>query len=183
MENTTPVGKEALKYRIAINEGIGVIITFAATALVAIALYVIKLNYAILIDVVVFLCIFLLQLIVLYLISLLEYKNLRYNIGQNAISFQRGTFGVERETIPFEKVKNSTFDQTFIQRFFSVGDITIDQDDEKYIWEDIDSHTATLISDAVSAKGDVQPITISTATAAVSTPPITTTQTPSQPTT
>ena len=63
MENTTPVGKEALKYRIAINEGIGVIITFAATALVAIALYVIKLNYAILIDVVVFLCIFLLQLI------------------------------------------------------------------------------------------------------------------------
>jgi len=171
MENTTPVGKEALKYRIAINEGMGVIITLAATALVAIALYFIKLKDAVLIDLGVFFCVFLLQLIVLYLISLLEYKNLRYNIGQNAISFQRGSFGVERETIPFEKVKNSTFDQTFIQRFFSVGDITIDQDDEKYIWEDIDSHTATLISNAVSAKGDVQPITVSTAVAAVATPP------------
>src|ERR1700722_2424823 len=171
MENTTPVGKEALKYRIAINEGMGVIITLAATALVAIALYFIKLKDAVLIDLGVFFCVFLLQLIVLYLISLLEYKNLRYNIGQNAISFQRGSFGVERETIPFEKVKNSTFDQTFIQRFFSVGDITIDQDDEKYIWEDIDSHTATLISNAVSAKGDVQAITVSTAVAAVATPP------------
>jgi uncharacterized membrane protein YdbT with pleckstrin-like domain len=178
MENTTAVGRQALRYRIVINEGIGIIITLAATALVGIALYIIKLKDAALIDIAVFLCVFVLQLIVLYFISLMQYKNLRYNIGQNAISFQRGVFGVERETIPFEKVKNSTFDQTFIQRFFSVGDITIEQDDEEYIWENIDSNTATLISNAVSAKGDVQPITVSTAVAAVSAPP----QTPNQPT-
>jgi uncharacterized membrane protein YdbT with pleckstrin-like domain len=97
----------------------------------------------------------------------MQYKNLKYMIEQNSITFQRGAFGVERETIPFEKVKNATFDQTFVQRLFSVGDITIDQDDEKYIWENVDSQTATLISNAVSAKGDVQPITVSTANAIV----------------
>jgi uncharacterized membrane protein YdbT with pleckstrin-like domain len=97
----------------------------------------------------------------------MQYKNLKYSIGQNAISFQRGTFGVDRETIPFEKIKNSTFDQSFIQRLFSVGDITIDQDDEQYVWDSIDSVTATAISKAVSAKGDVQPITVTTANAVV----------------
>lgn len=170
MENTTSVGEQALKYRIVINEILGVIITVALTAVVAILLYFIKLKDALIIDVSTFFVVFVLQLIALYLLSLLQYKNLKYSIGQNAVSFQRGAFGVERETIPFEKIKNSTFDQTFIQRLFSVGDITIDQEDEKYIWENIDTETATLISNAVSAKGDVQPITVSTANAVVNPP-------------
>lgn len=175
MENPTQVGKQALQYRIAINEGMGLLITIALTALVAIALYIIKFANAALIDTITFLCIFVLQLVVLYLFSLVQYKNLTYTIGQNAVSFQRGTFSIERETVPFEKIKSSVFDQTVIQRFFSVGDITIDQEGEKYTWEDIDSNTATLISNAVSIKGDVQPITVTTATA-VATPTTTSIQ-------
>lgn len=167
MENASNVGKQALKYRLVINEGIGFIISIAVTVLIAIALSFLKVKGAIGIDVLTFLVIFVLQLVVLYFTSLLQYRALKYIIGQNAISFQRGAFGVERENIPFEKIKNSTFEQSFIQRLFSVGDITVDQDDEKYIWEDIDSNTATLISNAVSAKGDVQPITVATANAAV----------------
>lgn len=167
MENETGVSKQALHYRLIINEIIGIIITFALTAFVAIILYFIKVKLAIYIDLLLFLCIFALQFITLYFLSLMQYKNLKYAIGQNSVSFTRGAFGIERETIPFEKIKNATFDQTVIQRLFSVGDITIDQDDEKYIWENIDSQTATLISNTVSAKGDVQPITVATANAIV----------------
>ena len=176
MENATNVSKKALQYRIAINEGMGIIVTVAATALIAITLYLIKLKNAVLIDIATFIVLFIVQFIILYLLSLLQYKNLKYSIGQNAISFQRGNFSIERETIPFEKMKSSTFDQTLIQRLFSVGDITIEQDEEKYIWDDIDSETANLISNAVSAKGDVQPITVATASAIAAppqTPPFT----------
>jgi membrane protein YdbS with pleckstrin-like domain len=171
MENSTPVSKNALQYRLTMNECMGVIIALAVTVLIAITFYFIKLKHAVLYDVLAFLVILVLQFVILYFVSLMQYKNLRYTIGQNAISFQRGAFGIERETIPFEKIKNSTFDQTLLQRLFSVGDITIDQEEEKYIWEDIDSHTASLISDAVSAKGDVQPITVAAATAILTPPP------------
>jgi uncharacterized membrane protein YdbT with pleckstrin-like domain len=167
MGNELPIGKQALRYRLVINETIGIVITIALTAFVAILLYVIKVKNATVIDSIIFLCVFVVQFVILYLFSLLQYKNLKYAIGQNSISFQRGTFGVERETIPFEKIKNSTFDQSFIQRLFSVGDITIEQDDEKYVWENIDSATASKISNTVSAKGDVQPITVATANAVV----------------
>lgn len=170
MENETTVGKNALQYRIIINEFIGVIISIALTVFVAIVLYFIKLRYALFIDLFLFICILLLQFLILYFFSLMQYKNLKYAIGQNSVSFTRGAFGVERETIPFEKIKNATFDQTVIQRLFSVGDITIDQDDEKYIWENIDSQTAALISNTVSAKGDVQPITVATANTIVNPP-------------
>jgi uncharacterized membrane protein YdbT with pleckstrin-like domain len=167
MDNASRVTKQALHYRVAINEGIGLLITLAVTAVISILLYFLKFKAAVGIDILSFFIIFILQFISLYFISFMQYKNLKYTIGQNAISFQRGSFGIEIETIPFEKIKNSTFDQSFIQRFFSVGDITIEQDNEKYIWEDIDSQTATLISNTVSAKGDVQPITVATATAVV----------------
>lgn len=172
MENSTPVSRNALQYRLAMNESMGVLIAFAVTALVAVTFFFLKFKDAIILDVLIFVILLVIQFVILYFVSLMQYKNLRYSIGQNAISFQRGVFGIERETIPFEKIKNSTFDQTFLQRIFSVGDITIDQDEENYTWEDIDSHTATLISDAVSAKGDVQPITVSQASAIVNaTPP------------
>lgn len=167
MENSTPVSRNALQYRLAMNECMGVLIAFAVTALITVTLYFIKVKDAVFLDILIFLVLLIVQFILLYFVSWMQYKNLRYSIGQNAISFQRGVFGIERETIPFEKIKNSTFDQTFLQRLFSVGDITIDQDEENYTWEDIDSHTATLISDAVSAKGDVQPITVSQASAIV----------------
>lgn len=170
MENSTPVSKNALQYRLVMNEFIGVIIAIAVTILVGITFYFIKLKNAILYDLVTLLVILILQFVILYLVSWMQFRNLRYTIGQNAISFQRGAFGIERETIPFEKIKNSSFDQTILQRLFSVGDITIDQEEEKYTWEDIDSHTATLISDAVSAKGDVQPITVTAANAIVNPP-------------
>jgi membrane protein YdbS with pleckstrin-like domain len=133
MENSTPVSKNALQYRLTMNECMGVIIALAVTVLIAITFYFIKLKHAVLYDVLAFLVILVLQFVILYFVSLMQYKNLRYTIGQNAISFQRGAFGIERETIPFEKIKNSTFDQTLLQRLFSVGDITIDQEEEKYM--------------------------------------------------
>ena len=167
MENAKQVGRQALHYRIATNEIVGIISTLALTAIIAIILFLIKLKNGVAIDVVVFMTIIVLLVVIIYFISLMQYKNLKYNLGQNAITFQRGSFSVESETIPFEKIKNSTFDQSLIQRIFSVGDITIDQEDEKYIWEDIDTATATLISNAVSAKGDVQPITVSEANAVI----------------
>jgi len=177
MDNAPLVGKNALKYRLVIFELLGLTTSLAFTAIVAIILYFIKLRYAVIIDTVLFIGVFVVQFAFIYLVSHMQYKNLKYMIEQNSITFQRGAFGVERETIPFEKVKNATFDQTFIQRLFSVGDITIDQDDEKYIWENVDAQTATLVSNAVSAKGDVQPITVSQASAIVNN----TTNNPQQP--
>jgi membrane protein YdbS with pleckstrin-like domain len=171
MDNASSVSKKALHYRVAIFESIGVIITLAFTAIVAVVLYFLKFKAAVLVDSLTFVILFVLQVITLYFMAFMQYKNLKYSIGQNAISFQRGSFGIERETIPFEKIKNSTFDQSFIQRLFSVGDITIEQESEKYTWENIDSQTATLISNTVSTKGDVQPITVATATAAITPPP------------
>jgi uncharacterized membrane protein YdbT with pleckstrin-like domain len=161
MDSATGVGKNALKYRLVIFEIIGLTISLALTAFVAIIIYFIKIKYAVFIDALLFVSVFLIQFVVIYAVSHMQYKNLKYMIEQNSISFQRGVFGVERETIPFEKIKNSTFDQTFIQRMFGVGDITIDQDDESYVWESVDSQTAMFIQNAVSAKGDVQPITVS----------------------
>lgn len=160
MDNATRVGKNALKYRLVTFETMGIVISLAFTAIVAIVIYFLKFKNATLIDAGLFIGVFIIQFIFIYLVSHMEYKNLQYLIEQNSITLQRGAFGVERETIPFEKIKNSTFDQTVIQRMFSVGDITIDQDDEKYIWENVDAETATRISNAVSAKGDVQPITV-----------------------
>jgi uncharacterized membrane protein YdbT with pleckstrin-like domain len=171
MENATAVGKNALQYRLIMNEVVGFTITIALTVLIGITLYLLKLKGAIFIDTATFIVVFILQFALLYFFSFMQYKNLKYTIGQNAVSFQRGTFTIERETIPFEKIKSSLFDQSFFQRLFSVGDITIEQEDEKYIWEDIDSMTANLISNAVSAKGDVQPITVATANAAVNSQP------------
>jgi hypothetical protein len=42
MDNATNVGKKALQYRIAMNEIIGVVITVALTAIIAIVLSLIK---------------------------------------------------------------------------------------------------------------------------------------------
>ena len=167
MENAKPVGKQAFNYRLAMNEIVGLLITFALTIIVALVIFFLKLKNGTAIDGLIFTTVCILQIIVMYGISLLEYKNLKYNLGQNAITFQRGALSTERETIPFEKIKDATFDQTIIQRLFSVGDITIDQDNEKYTWEDIDTQTANLLTNAVSAKGDVQPITVAAASAIV----------------
>lgn len=172
MENEKQVGKEALRYRIVTNEIVGVAVSFGITGLAEILFFIIKVQNAVFYDIIIFTAAFILQFVVIYLLSLMQYKNLKYVIGQNAVSFQSGALSIERETIPFEKVKSSVFDQSLIQRLFSVGDITIDQDEEKYVWEDVDIKTATLISDAVSVKGDVQPITVSEASAVVTPPQI-----------
>lgn len=171
MENTKQVGKQALNYRIAVNEGFGIVISVALTIIVALILSIIKFKNGMEIDLLFFLSIFIIQFVFIYFTSLLQYKNLKYNIGQNAITFQKGAFSSEIETVPFEKIKSAIFDQTLIQKFFSVGDITIDQEDEKYTWDNIDSETASLISNSVSVKGDVQPITVAQANAVVTSLP------------
>lgn len=164
MENASKAGIKSLQYRLFVNEGMGIMIFIAVTVIVSLVLFFLKNSGISFIVTFALLGLFVLQTIIIYFISLMQYKNLQYTIGQNAVSFQRGTFGVDKETIPFEKIKSSQYDQSFMQRLFSVGDISIEQDGETYTWENIDSKTASLITDSVSAKGDVQPIVVSAPT-------------------
>jgi membrane protein YdbS with pleckstrin-like domain len=159
MENASQVGINALRYRLFLYEIVGITISIILTLFLVIFLYFMKNKYALFIDAAFFVGICVVQFVIIYYISLMQYKNLKYFIGENAITFQCGTFGVYREIIPLEKIRNSTFNQSFIQRLFSVGSIMIDQSDEKYIWESIDATTANLISNIISARSDVQPIT------------------------
>ena len=163
MQKKTGIRAEALRYRVATKEFAGVLVALAAGAIAYILLHFLKINTSTLYASLIFLGVLLLQFIFVYLISYLEYKNLKYLIEPNSISLQTGTFSIDTETIPFEKIKNSSYTQSLIQRIFSVGDIIIDQDDEKFIWDSIDSNTANLIMEAVSAKSNVQPITITMA--------------------
>lgn len=170
MENKTGVAINALKYRIATKEFVGILVSLAISGISYIPLYFLKIQHSILYTVLIFVGVFLTQFILIFLLSVLEYKNLKYKIEQNSISLQTGTFSIHTETIPFEKIKNSSFDQSLSQRFFSVGDIIIDQDDEKFIWDSIDSKTADLIMESVSTKSNVQPISITMANNTENTP-------------
>lgn len=165
MQNKTGINSNALHYRIFTKGVVGTLVIIAAGVLITIILNVLKLQNALTYSLLAIVGVFILQFLLVFSVSYLEYKNLKYVIEPNSISLQRGTFSIETETIPFEKIKNSSFDQTLVQRFFGVGDIIIDQDDEKFIWASIDMSTANQIMEAVSAKSNVQPITVQMASA------------------
>jgi membrane protein YdbS with pleckstrin-like domain len=88
----------------------------------------------------------------------IEFTNLKYLIEEHALFLKEGVFEVDTETIPFQKIRNAAFYQTFLQRLYKVGDLVIDQDPETYTWSGIDTDTARIIMDAVSDKSNIQPI-------------------------
>ncbi len=161
MDNTKRVSFQAFKYRLFIKEFVGLFVTILVTILVGVIVYFLKLSNAYVYPLLTFVGLFVLQTLFVIIPTSFEFMNLRYSIEQNSISLKKGVFSVETETIPFQKIKNSSFDQSFIQRLFSVGNIIIDQDDEKFTWEGIDKQTASTIMEAVAAKSNVQPIVVS----------------------
>lgn len=161
MDNAKRVSFDSFRYRFFTREAVGLFVTVLAVLLAGITLTFLKIPNAYFYTIMVFLGFFVIQILFILLPTYLEFTNLQYVIEQNSISLKKGVFSVETETIPFQKIKNSSFDQTFVQRLFSVGNIIIDQDDEKFIWESIDKQSASVIMEAVAAKSNIQPIAVS----------------------
>jgi uncharacterized membrane protein YdbT with pleckstrin-like domain len=99
--------------------------------------------------------------LVIYVSARLEYSNLQYLIEEDALFLKEGVLKVDTETIPFQKIRNASFLQSFTQRIFNVGDLVIDQEPESYTWGGVDLETARIILDAVAEKSNIQPITVS----------------------
>jgi membrane protein YdbS with pleckstrin-like domain len=98
-----------------------------------------------------------------YVTAYLEYNNLKYLIEEHALFLKEGVFEVDTETIPFQKIRNASYLQNVLQRIYNVGDLVIDQDPETYTWMGIDAKTAGTILDAVSARSNIQPISVEAA--------------------
>ena len=102
---------------------------------------------------------FLLPLIAGYIFASVEYQNLGYKIEANSIGFRQGIFSLKTLTFPFIKITNASFNQSFIQRLFSVGDIVVDQEDAENKLKGIDKETADKIIQEIASKSNIQPIT------------------------
>ena len=99
---------------------------------------------------------------VVFVIVTLEIANLGYGIDANAIRFREGILSLHRITVPFARITNANFHQSFFQRIFQVGDIAIDQEDSEYKWRGVDVTTANKIIEEITSKSNVQPITMVT---------------------
>lgn len=107
---------------------------------------------------VVFLIIYSIQTFWNITVVILESKNFGYVVHENSLGFRQGSFSVFKETIPFARITNASFNQSLIQRFFGVGDLDIDQEDSASGMPGIDRETANKILQVVSQKSNVQPI-------------------------
>lgn len=103
--------------------------------------------------------VFVIQIIWGTLTSLLEYKNLQYSLTSHSVNFHTGVFSLNTLSVPYSKITNANFNQSFFQRFFSVGDVTIDQEDSESTIKAIDQPTARKIMNEISSKSNIQPIT------------------------
>lgn len=101
---------------------------------------------------------FILLMILFVLKDLLLFNSLGYKIESNSLSLKKGLLSIKTETIPFSKVINVSFEQSLLQRLFSVGDILIAQDDNQYKWDGIDKMTADKVVEEISSKSNIQPI-------------------------
>lgn len=90
--------------------------------------------------------------------ALLEYLHLRYKIADHSASFRMGMFSVDTATVPYSKITNASYYQSFLARFFSVGDINIDQEDSSYSFKGVDRKIADEVLDVVAKKSNIQPI-------------------------
>ncbi|MGH7245809.1 MAG: PH domain-containing protein, partial [Candidatus Levyibacteriota bacterium] len=160
MQNTKKISTHAFAYRFFIEEALGFFLFVIITITFGFGMtYVKGLPFIALIPTVLFL-LFLVQLVVIFLLAWVAYSNVQYAIVQNSLTLTKGLFSIQTETIPFQKIKNASFQQSLLQRFFSVGNIIIDQETEKFIWESVDTKTATIIMTAVSERSNVQPIAV-----------------------
>lgn len=162
MNTQESVGPQALKYRIVVKESAGIILTILLTIVSGIALTSFNFGNNALFIVVIFLAVFILQFFLIVIPAYLEYYNLRYTVAQDSITMQRGVFTIETKTIPFQKIVNAGITQTVLQRFFMVGTIALDQENERFVWESIDTKTADIVLNLVAQKSNIQPIKITT---------------------
>lgn len=112
------------------------------------------------------LIVLILQLIYAFLGAYLEYHNLGYIITDQGIKSREGILSINHSTIPFSKVTNADFSQSFIQRLFGVGDLLVGIQDENREKDEpaeglysIDSENGHKILTAISNKSNIQPIT------------------------
>ncbi len=161
MDKGIHVKSAAFTYRFFFREIVGALFAIAVTGGVGMLLFFLHIEGAVGYSLLLLISVFALQIILIFLISSLEYSNLIYLLEQNSLSLKKGVFSVETETIPFQKIKNASFDQSFAQRLFGVGNILIDQDTEKFIWSSIDKESADVIMEAVADKSNIQPIAVS----------------------
>lgn len=92
--------------------------------------------------------------------SLLAYKATGFKIEDNSLKLQQGLFSVRTDTIPFNKITNVSYNQSFLQRYFGVGQVDIDQEDSEITWKDIDRETANKVINAISTKAHIQSIEV-----------------------
>lgn len=92
------------------------------------------------------------------LTSWLEYMNLGYSFDDKSLKFREGIFSLHNQTIPFYKISNASFTQSFFQRVFNVGDVIIDQEDSQSDLKAVDRATAEKIIQSVSQNSNIQTI-------------------------
>ena len=88
----------------------------------------------------------------------LEYTNLGFAFDEKGLQFKEGTFSLHTQTIPYSKISNASFTQSFFQRMFDVGNVVIDQEDSQSIFDHLDRTSAESILQAVSDHSNVQTV-------------------------
>lgn len=99
-----------------------------------------------------------LQIIWTIFTAWLEYNNLGFAFDEKGLQFKEGTFSLHTQTIPYSKISNASFTQSFFQRMFNVGNVVIDQEDSQSIFDHLDRTSAESILQAVSEHSNVQPV-------------------------
>lgn len=94
----------------------------------------------------------------LMLTAWLDWSNMGYTFDDKSLILKEGTFSLQTQTIPFYKISNASFNQTFFQRFFNVGDVIIDQEDSQSDLKGVDRATAEIIIQAVSEHSNIQTV-------------------------
>lgn len=100
----------------------------------------------------------LLQVVWTIFTAWLEYNNLGYAFDEKGLQFKEGTFSLHTQTIPYSKISNASFTQSFFQRMFNVGNVVIDQEDSQSIFDHLDRTSAESILQAVTEHSNVQTV-------------------------
>ncbi|NMC35841.1 PH domain-containing protein [Candidatus Beckwithbacteria bacterium] len=144
---------KALLYRIINKLIIGIIIGLILGFFALVVFSADKLNA---IGIVISLLFLFGPIVLMYVLAKLEYKNLTYALDASALNLKKGVFSTFSTTIPFSKITNIDFNQTFLQKIFGVGNIVIDQEDAQTVWSGIDSESSQRIMKTIGEKSNVQ---------------------------
>lgn len=158
MDNYSKVNQQAFTYRFVNKIFVSIIGSLFLSPILGVVIGSVSNSLSTITFAFAFVIVFVLFLLFEGFLISLEAKNLGYKIEDNALLFRQGVFNISKITIPFARITNSSFDQSLFQRMFSVGNITIDQEDSSFVWKGIDGLTADSILKAVSTKSNIQPI-------------------------